>query len=151
MSFDGYDSWRTTPPDDTHNEHEQEDALEQEHADAMQALQDWLSAADEHQLNAAERLFRSERETRQRRYADKLRLLSGKPEAKPRAPRSDKGKPRAPKGRPADPAGYSPGEYEAQLAEDRREASNELMRGVYASTPANEAAHADPDPFEVAR
>jgi hypothetical protein len=100
MSFDGYDSMLATPPAEHHNEYAEEDAMERDHVDAMEALKELLESFTGQQLKLAGRMLDSERTRRLNHHAAELRELGAqleRGEKLPRAPRSDKGRPRAPK------------------------------------------------------
>jgi hypothetical protein len=119
MSFDGYDSWRTTPPDETHNEYAEEDAMEREHVDAMETLKELLESFTGQQLKLAGRMLDSERTRRLNHHAAELRELGAQLAAGEKSPRAPNSKPRSDKGKP---------------------------RG--AKLPANDTMQPDPDPFE---
>lgn len=93
MSFDGYDAWRTTPPDDTQPEYDEGDQMEREHEDHMQALAVWIENATGRQLKLGVRLMEDAIRQRIAETAAELKALGAGAEL-PRAARKDKGKPR---------------------------------------------------------
>lgn len=92
-----YDSWLTTPPDESHiNDHAEEDALERAYDDHMQALQVWIDNATGRQIKVGVKLMEEAIRQRIADAAAELKALGAGNEL-PRAPRKDKGKPRAPR------------------------------------------------------